>query len=117
MVECEARFYDLARYATIPLLTEYEGIRYFIRGLKHILYMDAQSLVAVSRLFIDIADYAYTIEDLYFKVSWGAIRDLVNRVVKERDITTNSLRAKVVSTNINTNNHTSIRVRIVGPLM
>lgn len=58
--ENEVIYHKLSRHATIILPTKCDRIQYFIRGSRLLLRMAAQSLVAVARSFIDVANYVYT---------------------------------------------------------
>lgn len=83
VAEYEARFHILAMHSTMILPTEHKSVWCFIRGLRLLFCMDTQSLVAVSRLFVDVSNFSHTMEHLHLKDYGEAIRDPINKAVIE----------------------------------
>lgn len=64
VLEYDAQSHKLAEYATTILLIKYVQIWCFIQGLRHPLKMATQTLVVDGRYFIEVSNYAQTIENM-----------------------------------------------------
>lgn len=73
-LEYEALFYKLARYVITILSIKYEQIQYFIQGLRLPLCMATQTLVAAGRSFIEVSNYAYTMEKMHQDAQRGSYK-------------------------------------------
>lgn len=57
-VEYKDRFHDLSTHVTSILVTEYERVCCFYRGLRLFIRMSTQSLAIVGRFFVKVTDHA-----------------------------------------------------------
>lgn len=64
-MEYESHFHELAKHATSILDTDYEGVHYFIRGLRLPFRMSTQSLIIVGRSFVEVSDHTQVIEAMH----------------------------------------------------
>lgn len=58
ILEYKVRFHKLAKYMTIILLIEYEWVWFFVRGLTLPFHTATQSLVPITRSFVEFFNYA-----------------------------------------------------------
>lgn len=86
VAECEAYIHELARHTTSIFNTKYERICYFVRGLRHLIRMATQCLVATGRTFVEVLDHAKVIEEMHCKSHEAVIRGLGSRVDSMRAI-------------------------------
>ena len=76
MAECQARFHELAWYATKILATKYERIRCFVRGLNLPLRKATQNFVNLRKSFTEIANHIHTIEEMNYEAQGGGDKKL-----------------------------------------
>ena len=62
--ECEAIFHELSRYAITSIPSEFERIRWFVKGLNGYLQEATALLVLSSGSFQSMVDHARTIEGI-----------------------------------------------------
>ena len=70
--EYEASFHELSRHATMILPTEGERVRCFVRGLRYRLRVDTEHMVSAGRSFLDVVDYARSMEHIHREAQGGS---------------------------------------------
>lgn len=72
MSEYEVMFHEISRHAMMILPIKQEMVQCFTRGLRFQLRMDTEPMVAVGHSFLEVFDYAHTLEHIHFEAQGGS---------------------------------------------